>query len=398
MNSDSPIDKPVAPEWQWWDHLRRTGDFLEPLHDGVVHFGYYRRPSESKKVGARWVPFAIWGRPDGTVVCEVDGQKTTKRTPFQLLFSKYLQGISRETYMAVTRKGEPWPDAPPPLEELAPEGPNPDPQPPTQQGDKYVVRIGNDGARTVSVPASDREVSREDNIPADAPDDHRILIDQQATLAQEANLVRQRLLLPIQSQDEANAASEHANRIDALGKWFGDEYERRNRPLLDQQKRLRMDYLHPAQEAAGYAKALAQHMAGFLLAEQRKLEAEQRAAAEAEAARIQKAAEEAAAKGEVITPEIVRPGAPTPPRRAGAGGLTGRRTTVSEENVGSVTNYMEFAAVLIRGNMANPPPTYCSNMELKTVLDEIARKLARTLPADQKISGLQITKQAKARR
>src|SRR6185295_793790 len=227
----------VKPLWQWWDALLQTG-VLQPLQDGVVHYGYYRRPSAGKTQKARWVPIAIYpaDKSDNPeIIVELDGKRTDKR-PFDAIFSKGLQAISYETYVAVTRNGEPWPDAVPGLPDLerqpagdwkeAPpqrlaERPNPDPQPPTD------------------VPAADREVSRHDN---DPPQDYRLLMEHQTQLVEEKLLVQRRLEKPINTQDEANSASEHANRIAALGKWFEAEYEQKNRPLLEQQKMLRTDY------------------------------------------------------------------------------------------------------------------------------------------------------------
>lgn len=364
-------DKPVKPAWKWWDTLRKTGK-LQDLHDGDVHFGYYRKPSGSKNQRARWVPVGIWpvsDKPSAEVVVEVDGRPSNMR-PFDAIFSKYLQGVSYEDYMAVTRKGEPWKDEPPQA-----------PTPPDLQRDRQGEWQEVEPQR---VPAADRAVTRHDNLP---PQDHKLLIEHQVQLSEEQLLVGRRLQKAITTQDEANSTSEHANRIAALGKWFEAEYEVRNRPLLEQQKMLRVDYLHRAQEAQGLAKALTQHMADFLLAEQRRL------AEHAERVR-QAAAAEAAAQG---TPPEQQP-APEPPPKAGAGGLTGRRTTVREEPIAIVEDYLVWATKLIHGGMVNPPANYCSSAELKTLLDALANKMAKVLPVGPVTSGVRVEKQAKARR
>lgn len=378
-------DKKLPPEWAWWDDLLRTKK-LQPLQDGCVHPGYYRKPSGGKNQNARWVPVGIWPSFDKkTTIVEIDGRPSSK-TPFDAIFSKNLQGVSYEVYMDVTRNNAPWPDAPP----VAPTPPDLELQDAEWKEVPAERKGTNPAPQPPNIPAADREVTRHDN---DPPQDHRLLVEHQLQLADEHVLVRKRLEKAIGTQDEANSASEHANRIATLGKWFESEYEVRNRPLLEMQKMLRVDYLHRANEAKELAHTLTQHMADFLISEQRKLEAAQRAAAEAEAARLR----ELEAKGEPPPPPPP-PGAPEAPQRAAAGGLTGRKTTVREEPIAIVDDYMAWATKLIRGGMADAPPNYCGDADLKSLLDKLAQRHAKTMPVGPVVSGIRIEKQAKARR
>lgn len=331
MSENQEQKSSLGPEWAWWEELLRTGQ-LQPLQDGAVHFGYYRRPATKKAAGNRWVPIGVFPNKKGEVIVEIDGKKNARKRPFDAIFSKYLQAIGYNTYLDVTRRGKPWPDAPPALE--------------------------------MSVPASDREVALTDNMDP--------LTRYQRQLIEEKVLVNAWLEKPVSTQEQANAASEWANRIASLAGWFQAEYDQRNRPLLDEQKKLREIYLHPAQEAKNLANIVTQHTADFLLEKQRRLIAEAKAAA---------------------MPAVV----PEEPK-ARAGGLTGRQTTVTEANLATVHNYLEFAAYLIHGQMVNAPADYCSSPEVKKVLDERAAVLARKLPKDHKLPGLTITTRAKARR
>lgn len=321
------------------------GNPATALSDGDVNHGYFRRRVGKKGIEARWQAIGIWKAGDRLIV-EKDGRPTSDR-PFDLLFTRSLQAISYELYMQV-RAGKPWPDAPPTAEETR------------------TVDVSD--FKGASVPASDRAVERTDNAPPDPLAEHK------AQLAEEALVVAKFLKEPVASQDRANAASELANRIAKLGKWFGDHYELENRPLIMRQQELRDNYLHPSQEAKALAKSLADAQADFLYQEQQRLNREAAEKARIAAEAQKKLEDEARETGETTPAPVAVPPVEAP-RKATSGGLTGRKTSVTTKPTAVVTDYRLLAAWLITGGEQGVPGNECRNMALKAVLDTAAQRM-----------------------
>lgn len=349
-----------AATWDYWKRLQQTGR-VEALTTDAVHYGYFRRRVGRKDGKARFQAIGIYPNSAGRVVCEKDG-KPTKDAPFDLLFSRSLEGISWDYYMGVTRKGEPWKDAAP------------------------------------DIPASDRVVNREDNAPPDP------IAELKAQLVEEQIIATKFLALPIETQDQANGASAFANRVAALGKRLNDEYEKANRPLLEQQKVLRTTLLHPSQEAAALAWKITQHQAPYLAREQRRLD-DERYAAERKAFEEQQAREDEqkrlAAEAEAQNrpaPPPVEPAAALPPaQKAASGGLTGRKTTVTTRKVAIITDYRMLAYFCITGGDKTVALNVCRNPDLAVFLQKLADRMAQVATPESS-PGFRVEEEPVARR
>lgn len=396
----------MASQFDYWKRAL-AGEKVD-YHEGVVMSGYWRvRGKEG------WRAVGIWRGKDAAgeliepPVVRLDGQpfrETEKWTNADLYQRACRDPITFALYQSVVKDGQPWPDMPPPL---------PDTRTFKVEEFKTAERITDEqmaeGVRSVAernrlsdsrgnIPAADRVVERTDNQPPEEVDPYKVAV---AELQEEERLVAVFLKSPITTQEQADKAANWADRIGKRKKWFDDEYWKINRPLVDRQTEIRTLYLRPKETAEALAKDLTRATSTFLAAEQKRLDDERAAKQREEAARLQALADEAREKGETLQPDQVAAVMPTtaePPKKATAGGATGRKTTVAVEQTGTVEDYLRFAKFLIYGTMENPPFNYCSNADLKRVLDDLAKKVAKVALPDMTLPGVVISKQPKARR
>lgn len=243
----------------------------------------------------------------------------------------------------------------------------------------------------ITVPAADRAVSRSDNLPPDMDP----LEFHGYQLAEEKALVEKFLETPIKTQTDADKASEWANRVSRLEKWFKDTHKALKAPLLEQTRALDAAYLRKAEDAAALAKKLTQHQTPFLVAEQKRLEAEA-------AAKQRIVEEEARRQAEASPPAGQQPvvaADPAPaPVKARSGGASGRATSLQQQRVAVIVDYQALASFLIHGGRQGVPLNSCANADLKEALDKAAHRIAQVSPIGSTQPGFEIVERPVARR
>lgn len=371
--------------------IGRTKDL--PVHEDSLHFGYYRKRSE-KGGKAVWQRVGVWPvkTEEGLVMRVYVDDVPVAADQHTKVFSYACRNpISYDVYSQV-RAGKPWPDSPPPLTAFVGTIKNVGNEPLNVGGGMSLAP-----GEEMTVPASDRVVTRSDNAPAE--DDYTI---RKHVLAEEKGLVPIFLEKPITDQDGANKAAEWANRISRNAKWFRDTHRELKAPILEEGRRLDAAYLRPAEEAEALAKKLTQHQTPFLAAEQRRLEAE--------AQERQRTSEEEARRQADVPPPVDGPAAaapdpapryptsPPPPPKAKSGGASGRSTTLRVEKVAVISDYRLLAAFLITGGREGTPNNSCSNPDLKEALDKLAHRMAQTAIPDMPTPGFTVEERPVARR
>lgn len=388
----------MADQFDFWRKVladpSKIGSPELSLSEGEVHSGYWR---SKKRDGSGWQAVGIWRVGDQNFLA-IDG-KLSRQAAYSIFSYACRHPIPYDLYVKVTH-GEPWPDLPPALSGATKEGGDATDTThngPTTSKSETVPA----GPPPAGIPAADREVSRADNQPPEAFQDTPE--GKKAQLAEEQQLAAAFLKAPITTQELANKAANWADRVAKLGRWFGDEYERLNRPLLTEQKRIRALYLEPEKDATALAKTLTSAQTDFLWETEQKRVRQLKAAADAaeaeRRAEIEKVAlesgPEAALKVSLETPVAPPPGAPAKVR---SGGATGRATTITTERVARVTDYFMLAAFLISGGMEGTPRDVCHNPELKALLDKLSHRMAQTAISGHTQPGFTVEDKPKARR
>jgi hypothetical protein len=290
---------------------RRLAGEKVPMHDGEVDCGFYRRKKTISKVPRQWVwePVAFWTEGGGALVGvlgPVHGGKMLDANGCADIWTHCGQHpISEEQWRAVAEKGEPWHDSheeKPKAEKPAAQvggGEHPDdkaaiaaaleatggPQPPETPESKLAKEIADGKAKLPTYATIDS-----DEMSAKARSLQQFFLDKRS-------------------------AAEKA-------------YDALNRPLLDEQKRIRAIWFPLKEEADSASKTLLKAM-GDWEDEKRKVA---RLAAEAEAKRQrehQEAARKAEEKGKPAPPppEPVKQNIPAPASQIKGG--TGRAAAVT---------------------------------------------------------------------
>jgi hypothetical protein len=338
-----------ADQFEWY-RAALAGEATTVTTTPQAGFYEWRR----KKAGARHA-VALWRGADGLWRVRLDG-KSFDRDPDEMWTYLYHRPIPKALYDAIAR-GEPWPDAAPGL--------------------------GHNSGENPDDPASWLNA-----------------------LQEEESLAAAFLRKPITTQEAADKAANWSDRVAKLGKRFAAEYERLNRPLLQEQTRIRELLLEPSKRATDLCKSLTRAQSSFLADQRRKAEeAARRAREEAEEAERDRLAQVAQEQGlTAALKESLQASINLPPPAAAkvtAGGATGRKTTLRDVPYGKVTDYVAFASQLILGS--DGVIGECANPDLKACLDKIAQKMApnyATAPEELRagVHGVEFGLRAEARR
>jgi|GEM_PF-1968812 len=258
MNTQT-LEKPAVDQYDFW--RRRLKGEVIPIHDGECQAGFYRVRSRDKTT---WRTVAYWFK-DGALRCRLDGVDIDEQRAMELWTYASKNPITHEVFKIVSAGGA-WPD----------------------------LHEGVTADRLNSQGAADE-------------DSFEGLQDRIADLARDA----EKLIATggAKSQDEADRASDLANRLGELWKKADTARAAEKKPHDDAGKAVQAKWLPVITAADIYKRIKAAVITPFLVAEDNK-----RREAEAEA---RKAAEEAAKSGQ---PAPVPPPAAVAPVKAGSGG------------------------------------------------------------------------------
>jgi hypothetical protein len=221
------------------EHLEQLGNTLEPQS------GFWRR--RTYKDGP-YAAIAIWRDGTGKLWCMQNGR--AKDCDDNLWSSCCKWPITEELYHSVTDGGG-WPEEPP---------------------------------------------TRQDNQPAKTGD---AFVDLTAEYEAEREQAETFLKKPITTQQQADTAAVWSKRIAAIAKKATDLHKVEKQPSLDEGRRIDDKWRDLKEQPADLSKRLKRHMDAFLQ-EQERIEWERVRAAQAEADRIRREAEEAARRAEDV--------------------------------------------------------------------------------------------------
>lgn len=321
------------------EHLEQLGNTLEPQS------GFWRR--RAHKDGP-FVAIAIWRDEAGKLWCLQNGEEKACDDQMWTFCCKW--PISDELYDAILAGG-PWPEEPP---------------------------------------------TRQDNMPAKTGD---IFTDLSAEFAAEKEQAESFLKKPITTQQQADTAAVWSKRIAAIAKKATDLHKVEKQPSLDEGRRVDDKWRDLKELPAELSKRLKRHMDVFLQ-EQDRIERERVKAAQAEADKIRRKAEEAekraaeaalaaehspdvasgfAAEAEAEADRLARQAADAEreaqTRNANAG-RTGAKVSLRTFVSARVTDYREAAIALL------------SHPEMRTLIDQLANqaiKAGTLLPGVERV-------------
>lgn len=271
----------MSDQYDFW--RRRLRGEVVPIHDNDPQAGFYRL----KRQDGTWVACAYWRKEDGTLRCRINGVDVAEPVAMDRWPWASKAPITHEVYQAVVVHGAPWPDQ-----------------------HEAVIR--------------DRVNSQ------NAPDDNSFdaLKDRIEDLVRDADkLIKGGAA---KSQEEADRASDLANRLGELWKKGDESRKTEKQPHDEAAKAVQAKWLPLLVTAEIYKRVKTAVVTPFLVAEDRKRK-------EAEAA-MRNAAAAAAQAGEPAPeppPEAARP------VKAGSGG----RRSVALRTVKQV-EIVDRAAVL----------------------------------------------------